>query len=139
MSHGDGAGSDGDGDADSRSMPPSFAQTNASGSAGDLGDFDDNDELLLKPQWADDFECSDGAWGTNTRGDGEADSYRPGTYTLLSANWGGSWKSQLNRFISTMSRLPPLASPLFARSRRGCVLVFEVTLQDSSSAMPKPW
>ena len=49
-------------------------------------------ELLLKPQWADDFECSDGVWGTNTRGDGEADAYRPGTYRLLSANWGGSCK-----------------------------------------------
>ena len=63
LAHGDGAGSDGDGDAASRIMPPSFAQTNAAGSAGDLGDFDDKDELLLKPQWADDFECSDGAWG----------------------------------------------------------------------------
>ena len=56
VARGDGAGSDGDGDAASRSMPPSVAQTHASGSAGDLGDFGDNDELLLKPQWADDFE-----------------------------------------------------------------------------------
>ena len=56
VARGDGAGSDGDGDAASRIMPPSFAQTNASGSAGELGDFDYKDELLLKPEWADDFE-----------------------------------------------------------------------------------
>ena len=39
VAHGDGAGSDGDGDAASRIMPPSFAQTNASGSAEELGYF----------------------------------------------------------------------------------------------------
>ena len=107
VARGDGAGSDGDGDAASRSMPPSFAQTNASGSAGDLGDFDDNDELLLKPQWADDFECSDGVWGTNTRGDGEADAYRPGTYRLLAANWGGSWNDPAEQVhISYVCKTP---------------------------------
>ena len=47
---GDGAGSGGDDDAASRFVPPSFDEP------GDLGDFDDKDELLLKPQWADDFE-----------------------------------------------------------------------------------
>ena len=45
VARGDGAGSDGDGDAASRIMPPSFAQTNASGSAGEFGDFDYKDEL----------------------------------------------------------------------------------------------
>ena len=103
--HGDGgdrgeeAGSDGDVDGASSFAPPSFAPTNASGMPGDLDDFDEHDDILLKPQWNDDLQCSDGVWGAKTRGGGEAgaekdeqDSGHGGTYGLLSANWGGSWK-----------------------------------------------
>ena len=60
---GDEAGSDGDGDAASSFAPPSFAPTNASGMPGDLDDFDEHDDILLKPQWSDDLQCSDGVWG----------------------------------------------------------------------------
>ena len=96
---GDEAGSDGDGDAASSFAPPSFAPTNASGMPGDLDDFDEHDDILLKPHWSDDLQCSDGVWGAKTRGGGEADAEEDeqdsgpgGTYGILSANWGASWK-----------------------------------------------
>ena len=98
---GDEARSDGDDDAASSFVPPSFAPTNASGMPGDLDDFDEHEDILLKPHWNDDLQCSDGVWGAETRGGGEAgaekdeqDSGPGGTYGLLSANWGANWKNE---------------------------------------------
>ena len=66
---------------------------------GDLDDFDEHYDIVLQPHWSDDLQCSDGVWGAKTRGGGEADaeedeqdSGHGGTYGLLSANWGVSWK-----------------------------------------------
>ena len=96
---GDEASFDGDSDVASSFTLPSIAPTNASCMPGDLDDFDEHDDILWKPPWSDDLQCSDGVWGVGTRGGGEADAEKDeqdsghgGTYGLLSANWGGSWK-----------------------------------------------
>ena len=63
------------------------------------GDFDDADEetdLLLELTYGDQ-ECSEGDWGSTTRGDGDAGAEEKstehvGNYGVLTANWGGHWK-----------------------------------------------
>ena len=110
--HGDGVdrgdGSESDGDAASSFAAPSWAPTDASGMPGDLDDVDEAGDIFLKPQWKDDWQCSDGVWGNHARGgeEGEAEederkSAHGGTYGLLSANWGGHWKDpELNYHMS---------------------------------------
>ena len=78
MTHGDGAGrgdgvgDDGDDGVDSASLP-SFAPTQASAMPGDLNDFGETDELIVRPEWAGSQSCTEGSWtAENTRGGGES-------------------------------------------------------------------
>ena len=110
--HGHGASSGGDACSDAggddASGLPSYAPTDASGMPGDLDDIGEDAELLLKPRWYDGADCSVGVWMVGPRGggedvkgeggkgsshDGACGTVRgpPGTFGVLTANWGGEW------------------------------------------------
>ena len=83
---GDGCGSDG---AASSLELPSHAPSFASRMPGDMDDFEDDVEFVMKPDWGADCSCSVGEWDDKTSDDGEAaaaSSFQGGTYGLLSAN-----------------------------------------------------
>ena len=67
------------------------------GMPGDLDYLDDYQDFVYKPKW-NDTECTDGFWTPATRGGGagwDASEGWPGTWGLLSANWGGHWKEAM--------------------------------------------